>query len=209
LKIEVGTFELTELLYAVLGYCLGSIPFGLLLARAAGLGDVRAIGSGNIGATNVLRMGNKKIAALTLLCDVLKGFFPVWLAGRFGGEWAAIIAGFAAMTGHIFPVWLGFKGGKGVATGLGVIAGWAWPLAVGGALIWIAIFYWKRISSLAALVASGLLPIVAAAFANQGQFERFVWPVALLALVIWITHHQNIGRLLRGEEKPSSFSKKP
>jgi acyl phosphate:glycerol-3-phosphate acyltransferase len=200
---------LTELLFAALGYVLGSIPFGLLLTRAAGLGDVRSIGSGNIGATNVLRTGNKKIAALTLLCDVLKGFLPVWLAAQFGGEWAAVVAGFAAMAGHIFPVWLGFKGGKGVATGLGVIAGWAWPLALAGALIWIAVFYWKRISSLAALVGSGLLPIVAAAMSSAGRYENFVWPVALMGLVIWITHHENIRRLLRGEEKKSSFSKTP
>jgi acyl phosphate:glycerol-3-phosphate acyltransferase len=205
----MGTLELTELLFAALGYLLGSIPFGLLLTRAAGLGDVRSIGSGNIGATNVLRTGNKKIAALTLLCDVLKGFLPVWLAGVFVSEWAAVFAGFTAMAGHIFPVWLGFKGGKGVATGLGVIAGWAWPLALAGALIWIVVFYLKRISSLSALVGSGFLPIIAAGLAQQGQYVNFVWPVALIALVVWVTHHENIRRLLRGEEKKSSFSKTP
>jgi acyl phosphate:glycerol-3-phosphate acyltransferase len=203
----MGNLELIELLFAALGYLMGSIPFGLLLTRAAGLGDVRSIGSGNIGATNVLRTGNKKVAAFTLLGDVLKGFLPVWLAGLFVSEWAAILAGFAAMAGHIFPVWLGFKGGKGVATGLGVIAGWAWPLALAGGLIWIVVFYLKRISSLAALIGSGLLPVIAAGLAQQGQFVNFVWPVALMALVVWITHHENIRRLLRGEEKKSSFSK--
>ena len=114
----------------LIGYLAGSIPFGLLLAQAAGLGDIRKIGSGNIGATNVLRTGNKSVAALTLLCDVLKGLLPVLLARRFNGDVAAVLTGFAAMAGHIFPIWLGFKGGKGVATAAGVLLGWSWPVPV-------------------------------------------------------------------------------
>ncbi len=199
---------MNDIIFAIIGYLCGSIPFGLILTRAAGLGDVREIGSGNIGATNVLRTGNKKIAALTLLADVLKGFVPVWLAAVFGSEWASIVAGLAAMAGHIFPVWLGFNGGKGVATGLGVIAAWAWPLALVGAGLWIANFLFTRISSLSALIASGLLPVVAAAMVFGGGTTIVVWPIAVLAAIIWATHYQNIGRLLRGEEKKSSFSKK-
>jgi acyl phosphate:glycerol-3-phosphate acyltransferase len=201
--------NLNDIIFIAIGYLCGSIPFGLLLTRAAGLGDVREIGSGNIGATNVLRTGNKKIAALTLLADVLKGFVPVWLAAVFGSEWASILAGFAAMAGHIFPVWLGFKGGKGVATGLGVVAAWAWPLALVGVGLWIAKFYLTRISSLSALVASGLLPVAAAAMAYGNGTTVVAWPIAILAAIIWATHYQNIGRLLRGEEKKSTFSKKP
>jgi acyl phosphate:glycerol-3-phosphate acyltransferase len=191
-----------NIIVMVIGYLCGSIPFGLLLTRAAGLGDVRNIGSGNIGATNVLRTGNKKIAALTLLCDVLKGVIPVlfgkWLLGSLGAE----LAGFAALAGHIFPIWLSFKGGKGVATALGVMLGWSWPIALAGAAAWILMFWARRISSLAALSAS-LVAVLAAYFYNDVSWLA----VALLAVIIWITHRANIQRLLKGVEPKSSFKK--
>lgn len=194
--------------FAIVGYLCGSIPFGLLLTRAAGLGDVRKIGSGNIGATNVLRMGNKKIAALTLLCDGLKGFVPVMAASLVASPAAAIAAGFGALAGHIFPVWLKFKGGKGVATGLGVVFGWSWILGLVFCAMWLAGFFATRISSIGAL---GAVAVVAAtAFALPQSLVTGIpfWPFAVLALVVWITHRANIGRLLRGEEPKSSFSKK-
>ena len=131
----------------LIGYLCGSIPFGLLLTRAAGLGDVRSIGSGNIGATNVLRTGNKKIAALTLFLDGLKGAVPVLLLTHFGGPQAGMIAGLAAMAGHIFPVWLDFKGGKGVATSLGVLFGLFWPLGLIFIALWLALAFAFRMSS--------------------------------------------------------------
>ncbi len=143
----------------LIGYICGSIPFGLLLAKAAGLGDVRSIGSGNIGATNVLRMGNKKIAALTLLLDGLKGAVPVLLLTQFGGPQAGMIAGLAAMAGHIFPLWLGFKGGKGVATSLGVLFGLFWPLGLIFIALWLALAFAFRMSSLAGLASSALTPL--------------------------------------------------
>src|SRR5918995_6546945 len=142
----------------VFGYLLGSIPFGLLITRAAGLGDVRNIGSGNIGATNVLRTGNKGLAALTLVLDALKGTAAVLIAGIYGPE-LALVAGFGAFLGHLFPVWLGFKGGKGVATYLGVLAGLAWNVALVFAVLWLAVAFIMRYSSLAALVASLAVPL--------------------------------------------------
>jgi glycerol-3-phosphate acyltransferase PlsY len=150
---------MVEFIAALIGYLIGSVPFGLLLTKAAGLGDVRNIGSGNIGATNVLRTGNKKIAALTLLLDGLKGAVPVLLLNYFGGPQAGMIAGLAAMTGHIFPVWLGFKGGKGVATSLGVLFGLYWPLGFIFIGVWLALAFTFRISSIAALVTSVLSPL--------------------------------------------------
>ncbi len=190
------------LISVIIGYFAGSIPFGLVLSRAAGLGDIRKIGSGNIGATNVLRTGNKSIAALTLLCDVLKGLLPVLLARWLGGDLAALLAGIAAMAGHIFPVWLGFKGGKGVATAAGVLFGWSWPLAVVALLTWIAIFAAGRISSLSALCACAAAVIATFWFAPE-----VLWAVVLLAVVVFITHRANIVRLSKGEEPKSSFSK--
>jgi acyl phosphate:glycerol-3-phosphate acyltransferase len=190
-------------LAAMIGYMCGSIPFGLILSQLAGLGDIRKIGSGNIGATNVLRTGNKKIAALTLLCDVLKGLAPVligrWLNGNIGAE----IGGFASLAGHIFPIWLGFKGGKGVATALGVMLGWSWPVALISLAAWIIVFFAKRISSLSALIAA-LISIPTSYFMNLD-----IWPATtILAAVIWITHRANIQRLLKSEEPKTSFSKK-
>ena len=188
----------------VIGYLAGAIPFGLLLARAAGLGDIRQIGSGNIGATNVLRTGNKSIAALTLFCDVLKGFLPCLIAVKLWGDAAMLLAGFAAMAGHIFPVWLGFKGGKGVATAAGVLFAWSWPIALAALITWVAVFAARRISSLAALSA----PVVA--LTGAWFFApALLWPVAILTVLVFFTHRANIARLLAGTEPRSSFSKKP
>ena len=191
--------------YAVLGYVFGSIPFGLILTHLAGLGDVRKIGSGNIGATNVLRTGNKAIAGLTLLCDVLKGYVPVILALRYGGMSADIAAGFGALAGHIFPVWLKFKGGKGVATGLGVLFAWSWSFGLAFVVTWIVIFTLTRISSASALAAM----VVVSAVSVYAGVPPQLWPVSLLAVIIWITHRANIARLIKGEEPKSSFTKAP
>ncbi len=199
------------LIAIIFGYVTGSIPFGLLLTKAAGLGDVRLIGSGNIGATNVLRTGNKSIAALTLFCDVLKGWLPVFLAGWLLGPLAAILTGFAALVGHVFPLWLGFKGGKGVATTLGILLGWSWPLALIALAAWLGAFTTSRMSSLSALTAA----CVAVLFSCWiTPFEMAVdiplWlPILSVAVLIFITHRANISRLLKGVEPPSSFSKIP
>jgi glycerol-3-phosphate acyltransferase PlsY len=194
-----------DLIYAVLlGYLLGSIPFGLLLTRLAGLGDVRLIGSGNIGATNVLRTGSRWVAAFTLLFDILKGFAPVFLAARLWSGDAAIAAGFGALAGHILPVWLSFKGGKGVATNIGVLFGLFWPLGVLFIFVWLIIAFSSRLSSLSALAATAI--VAATGFAiTQGHL-----PFALLviALVIFITHRANLLRLLRNQEPKISFTKK-
>ncbi|MFO1033671.1 MAG: glycerol-3-phosphate 1-O-acyltransferase PlsY [Hyphomicrobiales bacterium] len=198
----------TDLLFALIGYLAGSIPFGLLLTRAAGLGDVRNIGSGNIGATNVLRTGNKKIAALTLLCDALKGFFPVLAASHFGGALSPLAAGFGAMAGHIFPVWLKFKGGKGVATGLGVLFGWSWMLGLAFIVGWLAVFRITRISSASALTACVITVIAGAMLNAMDILSIMLWPLVALAAIIWVTHRENLSRLMKGEEPKSSFSKK-
>jgi glycerol-3-phosphate acyltransferase PlsY len=178
-----------------LGYLLGSIPFGLLLAKLAGLGDLRQIGSGNIGATNVLRTGNKGLAALTLLLDLLKGTAAVWVGSHFG-PYAAMAAGLGAFLGHLFPVWLGFRGGKGVATYIGVLLGLYWPAAAAFCAIWLIVAFATRYSSLAALVASA---------ASVGMLVLTTqWRLAglflLLTLLLYIRHAANIERLARGEE---------
>lgn len=180
---------------AVLGYLLGSVPFGVILTKLAGAGDLRSIGSGNIGATNVLRTGRKGLAAATLLGDALKGTLAVVIAWRFG-EAGALAAALFAVLGHMFPVWLGFRGGKGVATYLGVLIGAAWPLAVGFALVWIAIAAALRYSSLAALTATLLTPV---AFAVMGQWAQAV-VFAILTALVWWRHSANIGRLIAGSE---------
>ncbi|BCH24881.1 glycerol-3-phosphate acyltransferase [Mesorhizobium sp. L-8-10] len=177
------------------GYLLGSIPFGLVITRAAGLGDVRKIGSGNIGATNVLRTGNKGLAALTLLLDALKGTAAVLVAGRWGVDYA-VAAGLGAFLGHLFPVWLGFKGGKGVATYLGVLIGLAWSGALVFAAVWLAIAFATRYSSLAALVAAVVVPI-ALYLLGHGQVAALF---AVLSLIVVIKHRANISRLLAGTE---------
>ncbi len=193
-----------QIVAALIGYLCGSIPFGLILAKAAGLGDVRKVGSGNIGATNVLRLGNKWIAALTLLLDAVKGTIPVLVVGHFGDAQAGIIAGLAAMAGHIFPVWLGFKGGKGVATNVGVLLGLYWPLGLIFIGVWLTLAFLFRFSSLAALVASLLTPFWVFVF---GRME-FLWPTGLIALAIWIMHRENILRLMKNKEPRIDLGKK-
>lgn len=181
---------------AILGYVLGSIPFGLMLTKAAGMGDVRQIGSGNIGATNVLRTGNKALAAGTLLMDLLKGFAPVFIAGQLWGEVASAFAAGAAVLGHCFPVWLKFKGGKGVATNAGVAFGLAWPIGLAYAGIWLAMLAIFRISSLAGMSAV----VGAAAAAPLFGYPQFFPVLAAIAGLIIYLHQENIGRLMKGEE---------
>ncbi|MEC7535220.1 MAG: glycerol-3-phosphate 1-O-acyltransferase PlsY [Pseudomonadota bacterium] len=188
---------------ALLGYLIGSIPFGLLLTRAAGMGDVRKIGSGNIGATNVLRTGNKGLAAGTLLLDLLKGLAPVLIAERLGGEVAAAFAAGAAVLGHCFPVWLGFKGGKGVATNAGVAFGLAWPVGLAYAFVWLSVLAIFRISSLAGMAAV----VAAAAAAPLFGYPKFFPVLAAIALLIIYLHRANIARLAKGEEPRVGGSK--
>ena len=185
-----------ELAALIIGYLCGSIPFGLVLAKAAGLGDVRKIGSGNIGATNVLRTGNKKIAALTLLCDGMKGAIPVLLLRYFGNEQVAIIAGLAALAGHVFPIWLKFRGGKGVATSIGVLTALYWQLGLLFIAVWLIVAFLFRISSLSALIASALSPV----FAFMLGGRELAIPAVLIGTTIWIMHRPNIIRLLKGQE---------
>ncbi len=180
----------------IVGYALGSIPFGLILTRAAGLGDIRTIGSGNIGATNVLRTGNKALAAATLLLDGAKGAAAAILGGAYGGPDIAYLAGFAAVIGHDFPVWLKFKGGKGVATTLGVLLGAFWPVGAIACATWLVIAGIFRYSSLAALTAFVLAPVFAYVLADP----RLVILAAVLAVIGIARHHANIRRLMAGEE---------
>lgn len=192
---ETGFLSLALIGALVFGYFLGSIPFGLILTRCAGLGDVRSIGSGNIGATNVLRTGNKKLAAATLIFDMLKGTVAVLVASRYGTD-AALGAGFGAFIGHLFPVWIGFKGGKGVATYLGVLIGLAWPGALVFAAVWIVTALLTRYSSLAALIASIVVPI---ALYSRGYAAIAILFVIMTVIVI-VKHKANISRLLNGTE---------
>jgi glycerol-3-phosphate acyltransferase PlsY len=182
--------------FILLGYLLGSIPFGLLLTRAAGLGDIRRIGSGNIGATNVLRTGNKGLAAAALLLDGLKGAAAVLIALWFGGYDAVLWAGIGAVLGHSFPVWLGFKGGKGVATSYGVLIAAAWPVGIAAGSIWLLMAAVARISSLAALVSFALAPVIAAVLADA----IIVRLALVIAVLVFARHHANIRRLLAGTE---------
>lgn len=177
------------------GYLAGSIPFGLVLTRLAGLGDIRAVGSGNIGATNVLRTGNKKLAAATLLLDALKGMIAVMIARQFGLD-PAIAAGLGAFLGHLYPVWLGFKGGKGVATFAGISLGFSWHILLPFAVVWLAIAFATRYSSLAALV--GATTATLALFAI-GETRIGVLFAVLLVLIFW-KHRENIARLRNGTE---------
>jgi glycerol-3-phosphate acyltransferase PlsY len=183
---------LTPALTLLLAFLLGSIPFGLLLTRGAGLGDIRAIGSGSIGATNVLRTGRKDLAAATLALDALKGVAAVVIARQFGGPVA--LAGLAAVLGHTLTPWLRFRGGKGVATASGVLYGIAWPLGVAVSVIWLATAAASRISSLAALVACAAAPFIALAY------HPYPWPVPLIAVWIVWRHHANLARLRAGTE---------
>lgn len=179
-----------------LGYLLGSIPFGLIVTRIAGLGDVRHIGSGNIGATNVLRTGHKGLAAATLLLDAAKGAAAVLIAGHCFGELPAMLAGLGAFFGHVFPVWLQFKGGKGVATFLGVLLAIAWKIGTIFIVIWLAVAAVTRLSSLAALVATVATPAAAWMLGDS----KLALVTALMSVVILIKHRANIRRLLAGEE---------
>ena len=185
-----------------IGYLLGSIPFGVILTRLGGLGDVRKIGSGSIGATNVLRTGNKTLAALTLVCDIGKGAAAAVIGARWGLD-AMVAASAAVVLGHMFPAWLGFRGGKGVATALGVLAVVAWPVALVAALIWLAVAIMFRYSSLAALVACA----AAAAFGGFVLDGERAALVTAIAVVINAKHHENIRRLLAGTESRISFTK--
>lgn len=184
------------LMAAAAGYLLGSIPFGLILTRLAGLGDVRRIGSGNIGATNVLRTGNKPLAAATLLLDGGKGAAAFLLAGLWGPD-MALSAGLAAVLGHLFPVWLGFHGGKGVATTIGTLFAAAWPLGFAVCAAWLLVAAVTRYSSLAALLSLAAAPLLAWWIIGDLQLVEFA---AILAILVWLRHAENIGRLLRGRE---------
>ena len=192
---------------AVLGYLLGSIPFGLVLTRLAGLGDIRRIGSGNIGATNVLRTGNKALAGLTLALDLSKGLAAVLIGADWGGD-AALAAGGAVILGHMFPVWLGFRGGKAVATALGVLLAIAWPVAIAAAALWLATAIVSHYSSLAALVGAVAAAALAAVMVESGMVDPArAWLIAGIALLVIVRHHENIRRLLAGTESRISFGK--
>jgi glycerol-3-phosphate acyltransferase PlsY len=178
------------------GYALGSIPFGIVITRLAGMPDIRQIGSGNIGATNVLRTGRKDLAAATVVCDALKGTVAVLVAGHVGGPDAALAAGCGAFLGHLFPVWLGFRGGKGVATFLGLLFAFDWPVALGVCAVWLVAAAATRYSSAAALVASAAAPLLLWRFGDPRQAALF----AGLAVLLWIMHRANIARLMAGTE---------
>jgi len=185
------------------GYLLGSIPFGLVLTKLAGLGDIRAIGSGNIGATNVLRTGNKPLALAVLLLDSGKGAAAVLIAASLLGGLAASAAGLGAILGHLFPVWLGFKGGKGVATTLGTLLALAWPVGAIACVVWLVMALIFKMSSLAALTAIAVAPVAAAVLYGV----TFALPVLAIAILVWWKHADNIRRLLKGEEPRISLSR--
>ena len=190
----------------VLAYLLGSIPFGLLLTRLAGLGDIRKIGSGNIGATNVLRTGRKGLAALTLLLDLGKGLVAVRLGGSFFGPDMEIFAGFGVLLGHMFPVWLRFEGGKGVATAGGVLLALNWQVGVASLVAWIVVAAAFRYSSLAAIAACIVAPASAYWLTARIDLTEIV---GLIALLVILRHHGNIARLIRGEEGKIRLGSKP
>jgi len=187
---------------AIIGYLLGSIPWGLVLARVCGYGDIRRIGSGNIGATNVLRTGSKALAAATLALDLAKGVAAVWIAALLGGP-AILAAGAAVVVGHMFPVWLGFRGGKGVATAFGVLIALAWPVALAAAAVWLATAVAFRFSSLASLVAA----VACAAGAPLLVDRHRAMLIAAIAILVVIRHRENVHRLLAGTEGRISFKK--
>ena len=194
----------TALLVALVGgYLLGSVPFGLVLTRLAGYGDIRDIGSGSIGATNVLRTGSKGLAAATLILDSGKGAVAVLIAAGVWGQEAALAAGYGAILGHLFPVWLNFKGGKGVATTLGTLLAISWPVGIATCLTWLLVAALFRYSSLSGLLSAAMAPLYAwflpSFWPGQGGPAIAVF-AAVLAVLVWIKHHSNIWRLLRGEE---------
>jgi acyl phosphate:glycerol-3-phosphate acyltransferase len=200
---KVKAYEVTDqILAAIIGYLLGSIPFGLVLSRVAGYGDIREIGSGNIGATNVLRTGSKGLAALTLLLDLAKGCAAVVIAWRWG-ERAALVAGLFVVLGHMFPIWLGFRGGKGVATAFGISIALAWPVAAIAVVVWIIVAFVFRYSSLAALVAAAVSAVIAPFVADRSTGIV----IALVALLVILRHQANIRRLIAGREHRVSLRK--
>src|SRR5450631_1217840 len=180
----------------VLGYLLGSIPFGLVLTKLAGTADLRSIGSGNIGATNVLRTGRKGLAAATLICDALKGTLAVVIAGYYGGPNAAMLAALGAFLGHLYPVWLKFNGGKGIATYIGVLIGLFWPAAIVFCVMWLATAFTTRYSSLSALIAAFVTPLFLWWFGHPALASLFV----VLTLLTFYAHRENIKRLQAGTE---------
>lgn len=189
-----GVFQ--SLFAFLIGYVCGAIPFGLILTRLAGTTNLRAIGSGNIGATNVLRTGRKDLAALTLLLDLLKGTIAVLIIAHFMPGSAELFAALGAFLGHLFPVWIGFKGGKGVATFLGCLLAAAWPAGLAFAIVWLGVAFLTRYSSAAALMASALTPAVLLALGQTAAAVLF----GLMAIVLWAKHRPNISRLLAGTE---------
>lgn len=193
---EILSSPLVLAVWAALGYLLGSVPFGVLIAKTMNLGDLRKIGSGNIGATNVLRTGNKLAAFLTLVLDGGKGAAAVLIARAFALEDAVMLAGFASFLGHCFPVWLGFKGGKGVATFLGLALAVAWPVGLLMCATWLLMAVVFRYSSLSALAAAALSPVYAYFTGYQNMTVLFI----ALAVLIYVRHAQNISRLLAGQE---------
>jgi glycerol-3-phosphate acyltransferase PlsY len=189
--------DLLTILVCLLGYLLGSIPFGLVLTRTAGLGDIRGIGSGNIGATNVLRTGHKGLAAATLVLDGLKGAAAVLIAqAMLWNQDTALFAGLAAVLGHLFPIWLGFKGGKGAATGLGVLIAASWPVGLGACVVWLLVAGAARFSSLATLAAFAVAPFVALILEEYGVVKL----AFTIAVLVFVRHQANIRRLLAGTE---------
>ena len=192
----MNTDDLLPYALCLLGYLLGSIPFGLLLTRAAGLGDIRGIGSGNIGATNVLRTGRKNLAALTLLLDAMKGAAAVVVAWRLDARDTALLAGLAAVLGHLFPIWLHFKGGKGVATGFAVLAAASWPVGLAACVVWLIIAAITRLSSLASLTAFAAAPVFAIIL-RDFSVVKLAFTIAVL---IFVRHQANIRRLIAGSE---------
>jgi glycerol-3-phosphate acyltransferase PlsY len=187
------------------GYLLGSIPFGLIFTRLAGAGDIRQVGSGNIGATNVLRTGRKGVAAATLVADAAKGAVAIVLAAWMAGEPLSLAAGLGAVLGHCFPVWLRFKGGKGVATTLGALLAWSWPLGIAACLLWLLLAVLFRISSLSALLGLALTAVLAWVFALAAPLGYALsTPMAVMVTIIvglvWVMHRENVRRLLAGTE---------
>lgn len=197
--------KMVSWLALIICYLVGSIPFGLLFTRLAGLGDVRKIGSGNIGATNVLRTGNKKIALLTLLCDMFKGTLAVYIAAflsslDYNNIVVVALGGFAAFIGHIYPIWLKFKGGKGVATYLGVCLGFFPPAALVFICVWLLTAFITRYSSLSALFAVILVPVFIILFMDNPSQKLFAIVLSVMSLIVILKHHTNIRRLMTGTE---------
>ncbi len=192
------------ILALLLGYALGSVPFGLLITRIAGAGDLRSIGSGNIGATNVLRTGRKGLAAATLLLDLLKGLAAVLIVARFLPEWTWLAA-LGAFLGHCFPVWLGFKGGKGVATTAGIAFGLAWPIGLAYAVTWVGLLLIVRISSVAGMTAAIVAPLAALLLGENAA----AGVLALIAVLVVFLHRENLARLRAGTEPKVGSGKKP